>query len=567
MKPAKRIAVLAHFDPVGDMPLRTRRLIHQLLDVADRLVIVSTGLRVDVFKPDDPRITVILRKNVGYDFYSLKVGIESISDLWAYDELIIANDSIYMLRDRGFNEVFLRMTDANCDMWAMTVSQQVVAHAQSYFVVFRKSLMLTPAFAKFWREVRVVDDKWEIILNYEVGMTQQFVAQGARVEAAFKPTFGDYLTIAWRLAGRRKRIQPVQFLLELLNWRRVKASNLTHYLWDKVALQLGFLKCEVLRDNPNKLRMHRLALVVGTEHVDEIEAEVNRMREGKRLPDAHTGNGAANSVSILLPEFQLPSIDAVDLHAEIAVVVHLYHVDLAEEINTYLDNVIAPVDVFVSVKSVQDYYEAKRIFDERGRKVFLYVHENIGRDVGPFMSLLNSGLLTRYLCVCKIHSKKSVYSAKGQAWRDSLFNSLLGNSYRVFKIVEAFRQDSACGIIGPDDAFITHARFWGGNEARLRLLATRLGIADNDVSLGFFAGTMFWFRPAALDGLRVLNIETSEFDVEAGQRDATLAHVLERTFSLAARRIGFYSASTADLGRPLDPAQFSTRGVMVLDEQ
>jgi lipopolysaccharide biosynthesis protein len=567
MKRAKRIAVMAHFDPAGDVPVRTRRLMRQLLDVADRLVVVSTGLRPDAFDSKDPRITVISRQNVGYDFYSFKVGIESIPDLWAYDELIVANDSIYMVRDYGLSDIFERMSNANCDMWAMTVSKQVVSHAQSYFVVFRKSLLVTPAFAKFWRDVRVVDNKWEIILNYEVGMTQHFVAHGARVASAFKPTFQDYLTIAWRLAARRKFIKPAQFLVEILNWQRVKSSNLTHYLWDRVASELGFFKCEVLRDNPNKLRMHGLALVVGAEHVAEIEAEMERMRGGRNSEKDAVVPVAANSVSIVLPEFQLSSIDSAALHADLAAVVHLYHVDLAEEISDYLDNVVVPVDVFVSVKNVEDYFVAKRVFDERGRNVFLYVHENIGRDVGPFFSLLNSGLLARYLCVCKIHSKKSVYSAKGQSWRDSLFNSLLGSSYRVLKIVETFRRNPACGLIGPDDAFITHSRFWGGNESRLRSLAARLGIPAEEVSLGFFAGTMFWFRPAALDGLRALGIQASDFEPEAGQRDATLAHVIERVFSLAASRAGFYSASTANLEQRIDPAQFASRGVMVLDEQ
>ncbi|MBB5543045.1 rhamnan synthesis F family protein [Paraburkholderia fungorum] len=538
----------------------------QLLEVADHLIVVSTGLRPEAFESSDPRITVVLRQNVGYDFYSFKVGIESISALWAYDELIVANDSIYMVRDHSFSDVFERMSDAECDMWAMTISDQIVSHAQSYFVVFRKSVLVTPAFAKFWRNVRVLDNKWEIILNYEVGMTQHFVAHGARIKAAFRPKFGDFLTIAWRLAARRKVIQPFQFLIELLHWRRVRSSNLTHYLWDRVASELGFLKCEVLRDNPNGLRMHRLAEIVGTERVSEINAEMTRMRRKRPVGDA-VAPAAANSVSILLPEFLLSSIDLSHLHAELAVIVHLYHVDLADEISDYLDNIVVPVDVFVSVKSVEDYFSAEQVFSRRGHKVFLYVHENIGRDVGPFISLLNSGLLDRYLCVCKIHSKKSVYSAKGQAWRDSLFSSLLGNSYRVLKIVEAFRRNPSCGIVGPDDAFVTHARFWGGNEARLRHLASRLGIPDAQVSLGFFAGTMFWFRPAALDGLRALHIETSDFEAEAGQRDATLAHVIERAFSLAAQHAGFYSASTTNLDEPIDPAQFAERGVMVLDEQ
>ncbi|WP_410920744.1 rhamnan synthesis F family protein, partial [Pseudomonas sp. SIMBA_044] len=77
--------------------------------------------------------------------------------------------------------------------------------------------------------------------------------------------------------------------------------------------------------------------------------------------------------------------------------------------------------------------------------------------MGPFITLLNSGLLSRYLCVCKVHSKKSVYSAKGRAWRNSLFESLLGNSYRVLKIANAFRRNPACGIVGPEDAFLTNS--------------------------------------------------------------------------------------------------------------
>ncbi|MEL2319339.1 hypothetical protein AAER40_27350, partial [Klebsiella pneumoniae] len=99
----------------------------------------------------------------------------------------------------------------------------------------------------------------------------------------------------------------------LLHWRRVKASNLTHYLWDKVALQLGFLKCEVLRDNPNKLRMHGLASVVGAEHVAEIETEMERMRVGRPAPVSLGSGGAAHPVSIPLPEFQLRSIIPADL--------------------------------------------------------------------------------------------------------------------------------------------------------------------------------------------------------------------------------------------------------------
>ncbi|WP_406848160.1 rhamnan synthesis F family protein [Xanthomonas oryzae] len=75
---------------------------------------------------------------------------------------------------------------------------------------------------------------------------------------------------------------------------------------------------------------------------------------------------------------------------------------------------------------------------------------------------------------------------------------------------------------------------------------------------------MFWFRPAALSALRARSIGLSEFDPEAGQRDATLAHVIERLFVLWVEQAGFFAATTRSPNAALRHESYENQGIFVL---
>ncbi|MEN3033342.1 rhamnan synthesis F family protein, partial [Chromobacterium amazonense] len=122
-------------------------------------VLVSTRLASDQAVGLDERITVIVRENVGYDFYSFRTGVLAVEALYAYDELIIANDSVLVIDPEGLDRAFTKMQGVECGAWSMTESQQVSRHLQSYFMVFRKEVFFSQYFHQFWRDVRVLDDK------------------------------------------------------------------------------------------------------------------------------------------------------------------------------------------------------------------------------------------------------------------------------------------------------------------------------------------------------------------------------------------------------------------------
>ena len=248
--------------------------------------------------------------------------------------------------------------------------------------------------------------------------------------------------------------------------------------------------------------------------------------------------------------------DATTPAPRIAVVIHLFYTDLWEEISGYLTNITEPFDLFVSVCQ-----ETQHQIEQRIRIVhpdaIVRVFDNRGRDIGPFLEFLRDAGLQDYELVCKIHSKKSPHRLDGGRWRGDLLHRLLGSSDTVSEIIESFENDPHLGLLGPISSLDKSKESWGSNKDRMVSLAKRMGVPADDLHLSFFAGSMFWFRPAALEPIRQLELRLEDFEPERGELDGHLHHSLERLFSVSVKAAGyrkhaFESAALAALhGRPI----------------
>ena len=177
----------------------------------------------------------------------------------------------------------------------------------------------------------------------------------------------------------------------------------------------------------------------------------------------------------------------------------------------------------------------------------IYESENRGRDVAPFLALLNDGRLDRFDVVLKIHTKKSPHLRQGDLRRRLLYTTLAGNPGNVRRILRQF-SDPTVGLVGPALFFRASDFYWLGNRALVETLCGRMQ-PKASVRPGFFEGSMFWVRPQALAALRGLGLQPADFDAETGQLNGTLHHAVERSFTLSALADGYDTRSV--LGRTL----------------
>jgi len=233
-----------------------------------------------------------------------------------------------------------------------------------------------------------------------------------------------------------------------------------------------------------------------------------------------------------------------------AVIAHVYYPELLPEILACRALIPGHADLHITTSPER----ADDVRRALGREdAAIHVAPNRGRDIAPFLAVLNSGALDPYDAVLKLHTKSSPHLLDGSLRRKLLFQTLCGERRAVLRTLALFA-DPATGMVGWGACFRATPRYWFANEARVRALAQRMDAADG-VRPGFFEGSMFWFRPAAFQRLRDLALAPEDFEPEAAQLDGAMHHAIERCFTLAAWASGYRVLDLSGRSLPRGRAQ------------
>lgn len=284
----------------------------------------------------------------------------------------------------------------------------------------------------------------------------------------------------------------------------------------------------------------RLADVSETRRLVFINAW-NEWAEGAVLePDTRLGHAWLEATRQAL---SLPAMRPA--HAPCAVI-HAWYLDvLAELLQSIVSTGITWRIVITTTE--QKRTEVERIAATLGVQVEIQTFDNRGRDILPFLHVAEQLLEEGQDIVLKLHTKRSTHRADGEQWRRELIDRLLACG-RAARVVEAFRERPALGLVPPEGHVQPLGLYWGSNERNVLGLTSRFGIAAPDPQTDtFIAGSMFWVRLEALRPILDAHLQPSLFDTENGQLDGTLAHAIERCFSIAARHGGFEEIDTATL--------------------
>lgn len=228
-----------------------------------------------------------------------------------------------------------------------------------------------------------------------------------------------------------------------------------------------------------------------------------------------------------------------------AVVLHIYYAENWENVfakrlkrlRTKLD-----YDLYVTMpeSNVKYVENIQKVFPE----VKVCIVPNMGRDVLPFIKTAVMLKEIGYKKVLKIHAKKSTHrdlegnaAESGDDWLNKTLDALVPSTDRHLAELVAKVKSPNTGMIGALGYYYPLKMYLSHNIRLIKIIMDSIdrdlfsgNVANRLDKMGFFGGTMFWVD---LDVIAdTFMISKTNFQKEAGQTDGTIAHALERVFSI-----------------------------------
>ena len=227
---------------------------------------------------------------------------------------------------------------------------------------------------------------------------------------------------------------------------------------------------------------------------------------------------------------------------QIAIQVHLFFEELADEVLQYVNKIPFQFDCYISTDS----WEKKKVIEQtfegkcKANNVFIDIIENKGRDVAPFLQQM-SNVYEKYKYIGHIHTKKSKHTEFGDGWRNFLYWNLLGSDKYIETIFSAFEENEALGMIMPEIyPLIQEFVAWDGAKEGVEEILNKMNLKTELPEVPMFpAGNMFWARTEAIAPILKLGYTTKDFPNEEGQLNLTLAHCIERIWVYLLKAQGF----------------------------
>ncbi|MCL9801478.1 rhamnan synthesis F family protein [Pseudomonas sp. AKS31] len=531
----RRVAFYLFYDNDGVVDDYIVYKLRKLRAHVDTIFFVSNSKIVpDSLKKIEPLVDVIYcRENIGFDVWAYKESIDKFGweALRQYDEALFLNYTFYA-PIFPFSELFDSMSEADVDFWGVSAHNQISPnpftgkgdlpfHIQSHFIAVRNKMLCSDGFYKYWHEMPMIKSYEDSILRHEGRFTQYFKDLGFQYSVYLEPA--TYNTD-----------HPVFSEIDLTIERRSPILKRRPFFHDP-----GFLESEAI-DVKRALDCMR-----ETSDYDEALIWKNLIRTTP-LRTIYTN---LEQLSILSDTHANPISSAL-LLKRVAVIAHVYYVDMLDEIMDLVKNVSLNCSLFITTDS--DVKKAQIInaladFNYCDFSV-LVCDSNFGRDTSAlFITCRHVVLRGGFDYICRLHSKKSPQDAwaKASMFKRHLFENLLSSSEYVTNVLEMFEKEPWVGVAMPPAVHIgypTLGHGWFLNRERAVDIASKLGLSvplDTETPIATY-GSMYWFRPDALKKLFEHEWKWSDFD-EPRYGDGDLPHVLERLITYCAQDAGFIS--------------------------
>lgn len=486
---------------------------------------------------------VIVRENKGLDVWAYKTALDSMGweKLVEYDEICFVNCTI-MGPVYSLKNAFDDMAAEDLDFWGMTKHYiipydpwgncpygYVPEHIQSHFMVFRKSLVSSEEYQKFWDEMPMIEGYNDSVARFESYFTKCFADKGFKWDVYVKTddmagkTNYPLMNNAKELIRdrkcpifkRRTFWQPYEYFM--YNNVGQPAKELYDYL-----KETGLYDVNLIWDN--LLRTCHQADFTKNLHLNYTLSSTMCHEE---------------------------KIKEILQKRKIALVMHLYFPDLVEDSYMHACSIPEEADVYITTDSIEKKETILKTFCKLPcHKLEVRVIRNRGRDVSSILVGVKD-VIMEYDYVCFVHDKKTAQispGSLGDSFGYKCFANTLYNKTFVYNVLQTFEDNERLGILSPPEP--NHGPFyrtlgdeWSNNYESAKKLAEELKLEvpmDPDKEPVAPFGTFFWFRPKAMQLLYAKDWEYEDFPEEPNNIDGTILHAIERLYPICVQAAGYY---------------------------
>jgi len=528
----RRLAIAFYYDQEGKIDEYYFHLIASIRPFVEKLLVVCNGPVDDEARSrlSDATDSFLIRENKGFDVWAYRAALEHIGwdELSHFDEILFFNHTFY-----GpifpFSEMFSEMDQRHCDFWGISAHKairpnpidvrksELPFHLNSHFIAVRRSLHQSKAFRDYWTRMVSINSYMESVAKHETVFTAHFQALGYTCSVLLDPEryrtpYPVFMEPDKTLEDRSPILKRRLFFHDTLSLERA-AINLPRAL-------------EIVENQSD----YDLSLI---------------WKSVGRLGSPRTLNGNAALLSVL-PDIHIGAQRNWDDY-RIAVLAHVYHVDMIDEVLGYAENVPKGYDLIVTTDNANKQALIQQAVAKatNARNAVVLVVRNDGRDTSALLVGCRDYVLEdRYDLICRIHSKRSPQDGpRGELFKLHTFENLLHTPGYVSNLLELFANNPALGLVMPPLVHIgypTIGNSWAGNKANVAKLARQLGLIvhlDDSTPVAPYGG-MYWFRPAALRKLFEEKWGWNDF-ANMDYRDGSLVHAIERIIAYVAIDAGY----------------------------
>lgn len=525
-KMKNRAIICVFWDRNGHLRRYVEYYLQHLKRISQRLIVVING---DITLESEQILKNLgleyyCRENKGLDFGGYKYGIEKIgyNNLYKYDDLILTNTTCYG-PVYPLEEMFEAMDKKDCDFWGITEHPQtrkIKKHLQSYFLVFRNSIIKSETFQKYWKNLPIISDYKKVVEKLETKLTLYF------------ENFG-YQYLAYIPTPEKFNLNPMLITNTLL-------------LKNRLPLVKRKAICGAFED------------YIGNGSINYSNQVINCISKYCKydlnmiFEDLLSTQPASEIQQSLGLNWILPGkASVINQKKSVALILHIYYPDLVEYCLRYAQSMPENADIYI-VTSRED---TKKICEEKMHSFKCNYYEirlkpNRGRDVSAYLVTCRD-VFKKYDYICCMHDKKTPQAKNplsGKILSDNCFDSCLCNQTYVFEVLNLFEKYPYLGLCCPlipttlDYYKYINNRIGDSNIENYKKIYDEFNLsAPFDLFPIVPFGNMFWVRGNAMKVLLKKAWKYEDFEEEPLAGDGTIAHALERIYSIFVQEAGYYS--------------------------